>query len=452
MELNFNGASKTLTILALTGVLSLSGSLITRLSAQAIPLGNTPAEMGLKQNNVGRLPARIAIVLRQDLAKQTGQPVGKFKVVSASRQTWSDGCLGLGRPEEGCLAALVPGWRVTLTDGKQTWIYRTDNTGRSFRRETSNGGTSQTNLPGNVSQALLAQASNQLLLSPGDLKIVKADRQTWPNGCLGIIEPNVRCTQAVVEGWRVVVKNGDRQWVYRTDSTGANIKLDAMASLPQNVQQAVLRRAYEQSAATPGQLKITYASLQTWDGCMGLAEPNQACTMIAMRGWKVAVSGKNSVWMYHTDDTGSTIRWNQAESEGVTVGLKPVIMPADQLPSALPSTAIFRAISSGGFTGRYSETILYEDGRILRFVSPNSAPQELRRLSRQNLRQFQQLLARQQFNQFHRQNYTAPQGAADYFSVMLSSPNTTVGYADIVQNDLPQPLQAVIQAWNGMIQ
>ena len=52
----------------------------------------------------------------------------EIKVVSATRETWTDGCLNLPSLG-GCTKALVPGWRVKLTDGNQTWAYRTDNFG-----------------------------------------------------------------------------------------------------------------------------------------------------------------------------------------------------------------------------------------------------------------------------------------------------------------------------------
>ena len=73
------------------------------------------------------IPQNIVQAIYTDLAKR-GFETKKITIVSASRKTWPDGCLGLpqNRP---CTMALVPGWRATVTDGKRTWIYRTDKFG-----------------------------------------------------------------------------------------------------------------------------------------------------------------------------------------------------------------------------------------------------------------------------------------------------------------------------------
>jgi len=83
------------------------------------------------------LPTAIAQRLRQDLSQRTGIPVKHLKWIEARRQTWTDGCLGLGRPDELCTQALVEGWRVVFSKGTKRWVYRTDEPGRVFRLEPS---------------------------------------------------------------------------------------------------------------------------------------------------------------------------------------------------------------------------------------------------------------------------------------------------------------------------
>uniref|UniRef100_A0ACD5H2X8 Uncharacterized protein n=1 Tax=Desertifilum tharense IPPAS B-1220 TaxID=1781255 RepID=A0ACD5H2X8_9CYAN len=65
----------------------------------------------------------------RDVSNRTRLPVGNFRVTEATQQTWSDSCLGLGGPNESCLFAQVPGWRVVVSEGRNNWVYRTDNTG-----------------------------------------------------------------------------------------------------------------------------------------------------------------------------------------------------------------------------------------------------------------------------------------------------------------------------------
>jgi len=72
----------------------------------------------------------------------------------------------------------------------------------------------------------------------------------------------------------------------------------------------------------------------------------------------------------------------------------------------------------------------------------------MHQISRQEVRQFQQLLEQQQFSQFNQLGYPAPRGAADYITVTLSSQSSTTRYADMGSDRLPQSLQAVIESWS----
>ena len=81
------------------------------------------------------LPAPIANRVKKDLANRTGIAPGKLKITNYSQETWPNGCLGISEPEQICTQALVPGWKITVTDGQKTWVYRTDNSGRNVRME-----------------------------------------------------------------------------------------------------------------------------------------------------------------------------------------------------------------------------------------------------------------------------------------------------------------------------
>ena len=58
-------------------------------------------------------------------------------------------------------------------------------------------------------------------VSGSDATLVEAHRKTWNTGALGCPLPGVSYTQALVEGWQVVVKDGDKTYDYRfgTDAT-----------------------------------------------------------------------------------------------------------------------------------------------------------------------------------------------------------------------------------------
>ena len=83
------------------------------------------------------LPNNIQTQVRTDLANHLNIPTDQITIANHSRQTWSDGCLGLGGPAESCLAALTDGWQVEVidTETNETYVYHTNLNGDQIRRE-----------------------------------------------------------------------------------------------------------------------------------------------------------------------------------------------------------------------------------------------------------------------------------------------------------------------------
>ena len=104
------------------------------INSLAAESGNFLAE-ATRQNPPNQLPATVAAAVRQDLSRQTGIAAGKLKVTESSRQSWPNSCLGLAQAEEICAQMFVEGWRVVLSDGSQTWVYRTNIRGNVLRVE-----------------------------------------------------------------------------------------------------------------------------------------------------------------------------------------------------------------------------------------------------------------------------------------------------------------------------
>ena len=88
------------------------------------------------------------------------------------------------------------------------------------------------NLPDAVAKAVLQNASTRASLPSEKLRILKAEPQNWPDGCLGLASPDTICTQAVVKGWRVTVVSGQGHLIYRTNDSGSLVKLATSDSNP----------------------------------------------------------------------------------------------------------------------------------------------------------------------------------------------------------------------------
>jgi hypothetical protein len=80
--------------------------------------------------------------------------------------------------------------------------------------------------PNSVITATRQDLSQKTKIPVNQLQVKSTTAQTWNDGCLGLAKPGEICTQALVGGWRVVLTNNQKTWVYRTDSTGSNLRLE----------------------------------------------------------------------------------------------------------------------------------------------------------------------------------------------------------------------------------
>lgn len=81
------------------------------------------------------IPPEVQSAVLYDADKRTDRTIDDLNVLKAESQQWSDGCLGLGKPDEVCTQAITPGYQVVVSDGLKNWTYRTDNVGNLIRLE-----------------------------------------------------------------------------------------------------------------------------------------------------------------------------------------------------------------------------------------------------------------------------------------------------------------------------
>lgn len=187
-----------------------------------------PSAIAQSADSEEELPLPLAVGVRRDLAERLDIPPGKLRVTEATRQTWSDACLGLPQPEEMCAQVLTEGWEIVVSDGDREWVYRSDLAGDVLRLADS----VQDTLPESVSKAVLQDLAQRAKLPESAFRIERAQPEIWSDGCLGLPAPGQICTEALVEGWQVTVANGNREWVYHTDESGATVRIDGSASKP----------------------------------------------------------------------------------------------------------------------------------------------------------------------------------------------------------------------------
>ena len=79
------------------------------------------------------LPPVAVVKAREALAADLGIAVEEVPFGSHEPAEWTDSCLGLGGPEESCLAAIHPGWLVMFEVDGTSYEVRTDELGDIIR-------------------------------------------------------------------------------------------------------------------------------------------------------------------------------------------------------------------------------------------------------------------------------------------------------------------------------
>jgi hypothetical protein len=318
--------------------------------------------------------------------------------------------------------------------------------------------------PRQIANPVRRDLAQRLNLPRQRLSIASSTIETWEDDCLGLKAPGELCIQLPTEGWRVEVTNGRRNWFYRADRKGQNIRLESeigAISLPPQVGDRILAVAAEQLGIPVSQLSITQ-SQQYWETCPALAI---ACSDLP--GWRIIIVGNGtdhpqvssigsslaqapSCWVYRANGNGSEVYLDEAVSQDTA--LVPTFLPTYGHPATLGSSIVFRAVASGGFTHQTYETVLQEDGQIRRsLLKPGASLSQSQssQISLQQVEAFQQLLTQEQFSNFNGLNYAARN--TESITVTLIGKAGMTQYESTIETQLPPALLDIVQVWDHLV-
>ena len=215
-------------LLGAIAIFILSNSCANVDSTKVSPFPNSPSssiqESPSKSDETVIFPQELSERVMEDSSQSTGIPTQKMSVLRYSQETWPDGCLGLGKPDELCSMALVDGWQVEVSIADSpSRFYRTDLTGENLRLSSL-----ENNLPPSLRDRILDVASQETGIPITELSIKASQPQEW-DGCLGIEPPGAVCTEQLILGWQAVVKSKTQTWVYHSDGSGQWVKLNKEA-------------------------------------------------------------------------------------------------------------------------------------------------------------------------------------------------------------------------------
>jgi len=75
-------------------------------------------------------------------------------------------------------------------------------------------------IPGDILNSVLDDAAQKLGVAPDALVVTKAEAVTWRDGSLGCPEPGMFYTQALIDGYWIIVEAGGQSLDYRVSGGG----------------------------------------------------------------------------------------------------------------------------------------------------------------------------------------------------------------------------------------
>jgi hypothetical protein len=81
----------------------------------------------------------------------------------------------------------------------------------------------ETSLPDSVMQAIFQHIEQQMGVDSNTLKVLRAERRVWSDGCLEVQRPGIVCLQVLTPGWIAEIEGQNQRWVYHTDETGTSV-------------------------------------------------------------------------------------------------------------------------------------------------------------------------------------------------------------------------------------
>lgn len=172
---------------------------------------------GCAQDN---LPAPVQAAVN-DLATHLNIPAAQITVVHLEGVTWPDASLGCPQPGMAYAQVLVEGYKVILEALGHRYEYHTDMTGRAVRAWGDQVTAPPAAAAPDVVGAAIADLSARLGVPAGDIEVVSWKEQMWMDGSLGLPEPGMVYTKAIVSGFFVVLGANERQYAYHCSENAA---------------------------------------------------------------------------------------------------------------------------------------------------------------------------------------------------------------------------------------
>jgi len=158
-------------------------------------------------------------------------------------------------------------------------------------------------------QAALTHLSETLGLPVDQISLISTESVTWPDGCLGVQKMGVMCTQAMVEGFRIVFEANGREYEVHTDATGSVAVVAGEADVNDTTSNILIAQLSENLGLDAGTISVVSSKpVEFNDSCMGVSMQDMMCAEVITPGRIVVLEANGIQYEYHISDDGTRIQ------------------------------------------------------------------------------------------------------------------------------------------------
>lgn len=158
-------------------------------------------------------------------------------------------------------------------------------------------------------QAAITLLSQTLNLPADQITLISAEAVTWPDGCLGVQRPGMMCTQAVVEGYRIILAANGREYEVHTNQNGSAAVLAAGMEEDSLIETVLIRQLATNLGLEEAAISVvSNEAVEFPDACLGVALPGVMCAQLTVPGRIVVLEAQGVQYEYHVSEDGRVIQ------------------------------------------------------------------------------------------------------------------------------------------------
>ena len=157
--------------------------------------------------------------------------------------------------------------------------------------------------------AAITALSSTLNLPPGQITLVSTESVTWPDGCLGVQREGVMCTQALVDGYKIILEVNGQQYEMHTNEDGSTVVLATNLAVNGSIESVLTAQLANNLGLNLSDVSVVSSeAVEFPDTCLGVQMQDVMCAEAVTPGRIVVLESGGVHYEYHVNEDGSIIQ------------------------------------------------------------------------------------------------------------------------------------------------